>query len=118
MVGEDFQVDRIIKQLLMIEDHFNAVLEEGKYQLFCIECLNEKHLPLTEGLCIECIDGVCKIDRTKEVCEEILKTIEEIKEKIYNQITKDDFKNFAERIRKLRKELQELQKQAKPVEIE
>jgi len=117
MVGEEFQVDRIIKQLLLIEDHFNAVLEERKYQLFCIECLTDKHLPLLEALCIECIDGVCRIDRTKQICEDILKTIEDIRERIYKQITIEDFKKFAEQTRSLRKQLQEVKKQA-VVEIE
>lgn len=118
MLGQDFQVDRIIKQLLLIEDHLNAVIEGTKYKVICVECLSEKHFPLVEGLCIECIDGVCTVNKLKETCENIVKTIHDLHEALYNNFNKEIAREFAEKIRTLRKQITDIQKSKEFIDVQ
>ncbi len=104
---EKFQLKRILKQLLAIEDHLEAGLEDPIDSPLCIDCLQEKHIPLLEILSSECISGVCSTGKARELMNEIFSFTQTLKSDIKNP-TEKTLKNLLSQTRNLRKQVYSL----------
>jgi len=104
---EKFQLKRILKQLLAIEDHLEAGLEDPIDSPLCIDCLQEKHIPLLEILSSECISGVCYTGKAKELMNKIFSFTQTLKSNVKNP-TEETIKDLLSQARDLRKQVYSL----------